>query len=50
MGLAQGCTLLTDIAKDQALTMNDVSLPVQRLSDALRLEQNEYFFGEVSTS
>jgi len=45
MGLAKGCTLLTDIPKDQAISISDVSLPAHRLSDALRLEQNEYFFG-----
>ncbi len=49
MGLAQGCTLLNDIPKDQALLMSDVLIPEHRLSDALRLEQNEYFFSGDST-
>ena len=43
MGLAEGCRLKRDIAKDQVLTYDDVELPEGRLSDKLRAEQNAYF-------
>ncbi len=43
IGLAEGCRLKRDIAKDQVLTYDDVELPVGRLSDKLRAEQNAYF-------
>jgi predicted homoserine dehydrogenase-like protein len=43
MGLAEGCTLLRDIPKDQVLTYSDVILPKGRFCDKLRQEQNEYF-------
>jgi predicted homoserine dehydrogenase-like protein len=43
IGLAEGCRLKRDIAKDQVLTYEDVELPVGRLSDRLRAEQNAYF-------
>ena len=43
MGLAEGCILKRDIAKDQVLTYADVSLPKDRFCDKLRQEQNEYF-------
>lgn len=43
MGLAEGCTLLRDIPKDQVLTYADVMLPKGRFCDKLRQEQNEYF-------
>jgi predicted homoserine dehydrogenase-like protein len=43
MGLAEGCTLLRDIPKDQVLTYADVILPKGRFCDKLRQEQNEYF-------
>jgi predicted homoserine dehydrogenase-like protein len=43
MGLAEGCTLLRDIPKDQVLTYADVLLPKGRFCDKLRQEQNEYF-------
>jgi predicted homoserine dehydrogenase-like protein len=43
MGLAEGCRLKRDIAKDQVLTYDDVELPEGRLCDKLRAEQNEYF-------
>ena len=44
MGLAEGCTLLRDVKKDQALTYADVKLPAGRLSDELRAQQNARFF------
>ena len=43
IGLAEGCRLKRDIPKDQVLTYNDVELPVGRLCDKLRTEQNAYF-------
>jgi predicted homoserine dehydrogenase-like protein len=45
MGLAEGCVLKHDIAKDQALTYDDVQLPAGRKSDLLRAEQDKLFFG-----
>ncbi len=44
MGLAEGCVLTRDVAKDRVLTYNDVMLPAGRLSDRLRQEQNTLFF------
>jgi predicted homoserine dehydrogenase-like protein len=43
MGLSEGCRLVQDIRKDQALTYNDVKLPQGRLCDRLRAEQDAYF-------
>lgn len=43
MGLAEGCILKRDIAKDQVLTYADVILPKDRFCDKLRQEQNDYF-------
>jgi predicted homoserine dehydrogenase-like protein len=43
MGLAEGCKLLRNVAKDSAITYNDVQLPPDRLSDRLRREQDAYF-------
>ncbi len=43
MGLADGCTVLKDISKDQAITFNDVELPSGRLSDKLWREQKGIF-------
>lgn len=43
LGVAEGCTLKRDIAKDQALTYDDVEVPEGRLIDKLRKEQKEYF-------
>ena len=45
MGLAEGCRLKRDIAKDGVLTYEDVELPKDRLCDQLRAEQNAYFDG-----
>jgi predicted homoserine dehydrogenase-like protein len=39
MGVAEGCVLTRDIAKDEVLTYADVTLPEGRLIDALRIEQ-----------
>lgn len=43
IGLAEGCTVTRDIAKDEVLTYKDVNVPAGRLCDQLREEQNEYF-------
>ena len=43
MGLAEGCHLKRDIARDQGLTYDDVELPDGRLCDTLRAKQNDYF-------
>lgn len=43
MGIAEGCTLIRDVPKDQALTLADVRLPEGRLIDRLRAEQTATF-------
>ncbi|KLD75729.1 NAD(P)-dependent oxidoreductase [Xanthomonas hyacinthi] len=43
MGVAEGCTLLRDVGKDEALAYADVRLPPGRLLDALREEQYAAF-------
>ncbi|MBS7566802.1 NAD(P)-dependent oxidoreductase [Mucilaginibacter sp. Bleaf8] len=43
MGVAENCILKHDIPKDQALTYDDVILPVGRTIDRLREEQKAYF-------
>lgn len=48
IGLAEGCRLKRDIPQDQVLTYDDVELPVGRLCDKLRFEQNAYFAPERS--
>jgi predicted homoserine dehydrogenase-like protein len=45
-GLVEGCKLVRDVAKDQALTYDDVELPAGRLADRLRAEQYRHFRGE----
>lgn len=49
MGLAEGCTLKRDVAKDAVLTYDDVVLPPNRVCDALRREQDQMFFGRSLT-
>jgi predicted homoserine dehydrogenase-like protein len=39
IALSEGCVLLRDIGKDEAVSFNDVRMPPQRLSDDLWLEQ-----------
>ena len=39
MGVAEGCVLRTDVARDHVLTYDDVVLPGGRLVDQLRVEQ-----------
>lgn len=43
MGLSDGCQLVRDVPRDQAITYADVELPPGRLCDKLRAEQNAYF-------
>lgn len=43
MGVAQGCTLRHDVAKDAVLTYGDVTLPPGRMIDQLREEQDKLF-------
>ena len=43
MGVAEGCVLRHDVAKDQVLTYADVELPQGRLIDRLRVEQAALF-------
>lgn len=45
MGVAEGCVLRRDVAKDAALTYADVTLPEGRLVDRLRAEQAAHFGG-----
>jgi predicted homoserine dehydrogenase-like protein len=46
IGLAEGCRLKRDIAKDQVITYDDVEIPAGRLVDELRAEQDSHFFGK----
>lgn len=48
MGLAQGCRLRRAVPRDGVLTYDDVELPVGRLADALRVEQEVTFGGAAS--
>ena len=50
MGLAEGCRLKRDVAKDQVLTYEDIKLPSGRLCDKLRAEQNAYFAGNTENT
>jgi predicted homoserine dehydrogenase-like protein len=43
MGLAEGCRVLRPLAKDEALTLDDVAVPGGRLCDRLRREQDLRF-------
>lgn len=43
MGVAEGCVLSRDVAKDTVLTYADVTLPPGRLIDQLREEQEKLF-------
>jgi predicted homoserine dehydrogenase-like protein len=44
IGLAEGCRLRRNVARDQVLGYEDVELPPGRLCDILRREQNKQFF------
>jgi predicted homoserine dehydrogenase-like protein len=43
IGLAEGCTLKQDVAKDEVLRVDDVEVPEGRVSDRLRAEQDAAF-------
>lgn len=43
ISLSEDCRLKRDLAKDQAITYQDVELPPDRLCDKLRAEQDQYF-------
>jgi predicted homoserine dehydrogenase-like protein len=46
IGLAEGCVLRNDLARDQVLTYRDVAVPPDRLCDRLRAEQDRAFAAE----
>jgi predicted homoserine dehydrogenase-like protein len=48
VGLAEGCRLLRDVAKDEVIGYADVELPAGRPVDRLRAEQDEMFFGSAA--
>ena len=48
IGIAPGCRLRRDIAKDAVLTYDDIELPAGRLIDSLRAEQDRLFFGSAA--
>jgi predicted homoserine dehydrogenase-like protein len=43
IGIAEGCVLKHDVAKDQILTYDDVLVPEGRLCDKLRAQQDTHF-------
>jgi predicted homoserine dehydrogenase-like protein len=45
LGLAEGCRLRRDVAKDEVIGYADVEVPAGRLVDRLRAEQDVLFFG-----
>ncbi len=50
MGLAEGCKLKNDIAKDKVLTYNDVIIPEGRFCDQLRKEQEALYSAAIAVS
>jgi predicted homoserine dehydrogenase-like protein len=47
IGLAEGSRLKRSIRKDEILTYDDVEMPMGRLCDKLRAEQDIHFFGST---
>ena len=43
IGLAEGCRLKRNIARDEVISYADVEIPDGRLADSLRVEQTDYF-------
>jgi predicted homoserine dehydrogenase-like protein len=43
ISLSEDCRLIRDVPKDQPISYADIELPVGRLCDKLRAEQNSYF-------
>jgi predicted homoserine dehydrogenase-like protein len=50
MGVAEGCRLLRDIARDEPIRDSDVEVPAGRLIDELRFEQNQQFAPTLDTA
>lgn len=50
MGIAPGCTVRRDVAKDEVLRYSDVELPAGRLIDRLRREQEQLFAADFATA
>jgi predicted homoserine dehydrogenase-like protein len=48
IGLAEGCRLRRNVARDDVLGYDDVEIPLGRLCDQLRREQDAMFFGTLS--
>ncbi len=49
IGLAEGCRLKRNIERDQVLRYGDVEVPLGRLCDKLRREQDMHFFGQPAS-
>lgn len=47
MGIALGCRVIRPVAKDEALTFDDVLVPAGRIIDGLYAEQERYFAMET---
>jgi predicted homoserine dehydrogenase-like protein len=50
IGVAEGCVLLRDVARDTVLTYDDVELPQGRTCDRLRVEQQEMRRGHAEAA
>jgi len=48
MGLSGGCVLKRDVAKDHAITYDEVELPAGRLCDRVREEQTAHFAADAA--
>jgi predicted homoserine dehydrogenase-like protein len=48
LGLAEGCRLKRDVARDEVLLRSDVEVPEGRLVDRLRAEQESRFSADLS--
>jgi predicted homoserine dehydrogenase-like protein len=48
VGLSEGCRVLRNIRRDEAISYNDVELPSGRLGDRLRVEQDQHFHTKTS--
>jgi predicted homoserine dehydrogenase-like protein len=46
VGVSEGCRMLRNVNRDEAISYNNVALPAGRLSDRLRTEQERYFDAE----
>jgi predicted homoserine dehydrogenase-like protein len=50
MGLSDGCRLVREIRRDEAISYDDVVLPADRLADRLRREQDHYFAAAANSA